>query len=40
MGGGEWGQEKVPHQKNLISHSDTHENGCVWGGGGGGWVAE
>lgn len=41
MGGEEWGQEKVSHQKNLISHSDTHENrgreawaagnGCGWG---------
>lgn len=26
MGGEERGQEKVSHQKNLISHSDTHEN--------------
>lgn len=27
MGGEEWGQEKLSHQKNLISHSNTHENG-------------
>lgn len=26
-GGEEWGQEKLSHQKNLISHSDTHESG-------------
>lgn len=37
MGGEEWGQEKVSHQKNLISHSDTHENG---GGRIGWWVMD
>lgn len=27
MGGEKWGQEKLSHQKNLIFHFDTHENG-------------
>lgn len=42
-GGRRGGRKKVSHQKNLISHSDTHENwgrkvGGVGGSGGKWWV--
>lgn len=36
MGGwkrGQGGKKQLPHQKNLISHSDTHENRKGGGGG-------
>lgn len=32
---GQGGKKQLPHQKNLISHSDTHENRKGGGGGGG-----
>lgn len=30
---GQGGKKQLPHQKNLISHSDTHENRKGGGGG-------